>query len=1077
VATSPEDTCAACGHLVAPDAGFCGRCGAALTLACPTCGRVNARDHRFCDRCGTPFAGALAVVRPGSEPAPGERRHLTVMFCDLVDSTALSARLDPEDMRRVVRCYQARCVELITAHEGFVANYLGDGILAYFGFPTAHEEDALQAVRAALGIVGSMPDVAGEVGVADLAARVGLHTGLVVVGEMGAGRAHLAADVVGETPNLAARLQGLAGPNQVVISGSTQALVHGFVTLEPLGTPPLRGVDRPVPAFVVLGETSVQSRLDVVGRRGLTPLVGRDREMGILLECWDAVRQDEGRLAVISGEPGIGKSRLVRELREQATAGGGVVVELRGSPRFRNSTLQPIIEHLRRATGLDEATTGDDALARIEAMVSRSALPPTDAVEVLAELLEVDAGQVQHHGPLGPEARKRRTLDVLSELIIGLARERPTVLVCEDLQWMDTTTTELMSGMPERDPPAGLLIVVTHRSDHPAPWPDQPHALRIALGRLLTPEVDRIVAQLSGDQELPEVVQRQIADRTDGVPLFVEELTQMLLDTPPVGLAATAGRERSVPSTLRELLMARLDRQASAAEVAQLAATFGREVPLEFLRAIWHGDEATLTRELERLVESGLMQREGDGPTAIYAFKHALVQDVAYDSLLKSVRQAHHRTIADALDEQFRTLPSATPEIVAHHYSAAGMPERAVPYWLLAGERALARSADREAIAHLSAGLELLTALPDSRERDEQELTLLVRLGAPLMATRGYGSAEVEEVYRRALALGDGLGDMTQLFEALYGIFRMHLLRAEYFVALDVADRLVALAARSEDPELTVAASRAVGSALFYYGDDKAEALRVLQHAVATGAAHDDPGRRGPALNDVADAAITSEAYAAWTLWLQGHTADANATSDDAVARSRALGHPFTLALALSFDSWLRQFQGDVPAVRARADEVWTFAMDQGFAFWIGWASIMRGWATAAGGDGPGGAAQIRQGLVDWQATGSELGTSYFLYLLADVLGRAGDLQPAMDVLGEAVTLAGEKGEGFWLPEIHRRRAELRAELDGAAAAAEEAAWAVTLATRQGADALVARATATRDRLAADAERRTASAE
>ena len=796
VATSPDDPCPACGHLVAPDAVFCGRCGAALTLTCPACGRGNPRDHHFCDRCGAAFGGAPTEARPRSEPAPGERRHLTVMFCDLVDSTALSARLDPEDMRRVVRSYQARCVELITEHEGFVANYLGDGILAYFGFPTAHEEDALQAVRAALGIVAGMPAVAAAVGVAELAARVGLHTGLVVVGEMGAGRALLAADVVGETPNLAARLQDLAGPNQVVISGSTQALVHGFVNLDPLGAPPLRGVDRPVPAFVVLGETSAQSRLDVVGRRGLTPLVGRDVEMGILLECWDAVRQGAGRLVVISGEPGIGKSRLVRELREQVTEGGGVVVELRGSPRYRNSTLQPIIEHLRRATGLDEATTAGAALQGIEAMVSRSEQPPADAVEVLAELLEVDTGQVRHQVPLGPEARKRRTLDVLTELIVGLARERPAVLVCEDLQWVDPTTIELMGGVAEQDPPPGLLIVVTHRSDHPPPWPEQADAVRIPLSRLLSPEVDRIVAQLSGDQELPDIVQRQIADRTDGVPLFVEELTQMLLDTPSAGPASTAGRERSVPSTLRELLMARLDRQASAAEVAQLAATVGREVSLEFLRAIWRGDEATLTRELDRLVESGLMQRQGDGPTAVYTFKHSLVQDVAYDSLLKSVRQAHHRTIAEALDERFRTLPSATPEVVAHHYSAAGMPERAVPHWLLAGERALARSADREAIAHLSAGLELLTALPDSRERDEQELTLLVRLGAPLMATRGYGSAEVEDVYRRALALGDGLGDMTQLFEALYGIFRMHLLRAEYFVALDVADRLVALAAR-----------------------------------------------------------------------------------------------------------------------------------------------------------------------------------------------------------------------------------------------------------------------------------------
>ena len=684
------------------------------------------------------------------------------MFADLVGSTPLSARLDPEDMRRIVRTYQARCVEIITEHEGFVANYLGDGILAYFGFPSAHEEDALQAVRAALRIVTGMPQVAAALGMPELSARIGLHTGLVVVGEMGAGPSRLTADVVGETPNLAARLQDLAGPNQVVISGSTQALVEGFVTLEPLGAPPLKGVARPVPAFVVLTETRAQTRLDVAGRRGLTPLVGRDVEMGVLLQCWEAARRGCGGLAVISGEPGIGKSRLVLELRQQVATAGGVVVEVRGSPRYRNSTLQPIIEHLRRATGVELAKTAEDAVRRIEAMVGRSAQSPTDAVEVVAELLEIDTGLAHPQVPLGPEARKRRTLEVLTALLVGLAAEQPALLVCEDLQWIDPTTLELMTRVVDREPPPGLLTVITHRSDYALPWPDLPHAVRVLLGRLLSPEVDRIVAQLSGDRDLSDDIQRQIADRTDGVPLFVEELTQMLLDAPEGGSSPVVTLERSVPSTLRELLMARLDRQGSAAEVAQLAATVGREVPYEFLQVIWPGDVPTLDRELERLVDSGLMQRQGEGDAAVYAFKHSLVQDVAYDSLLKSVRQAHHRAIAEALEERFRAEASATPEVVAHHFGSAGMPERAVPSWLRAGERALERSADREAIAHLTTGLEMLVNLPLSRERDELELTLLVRLGAPLMATRGYGSAEVEDVYRRALALGDGLGDMTQ---------------------------------------------------------------------------------------------------------------------------------------------------------------------------------------------------------------------------------------------------------------------------------------------------------------------------
>ncbi len=414
----------------------------------------------------------------------------------------------------------------------------------------------------------------------------------------------------------------------------------------------------------------------------------------------------------------------------------------------------------------------------------------------------------------------------------------------------------------------------------------------------------------------------------------------------------------------------------------------------EFLRTIWRGDLPTLDRELERLVDSGLMQRLGDGDATVYAFKHALVQDVAYDSLLRSVRLDHHQAIAEALEERFLAAAARPPPRSSPTTSARpGCPSGRSPTGCgRASGRWSARPTTRPSRTSPPV-VELLGSLPASRERDELELAMLVRLGAPLMATRGYGSAEVEEVYRRALALGDGLGDMTQLFEALYGIFRMHLLRAEYFVALDVADRLVALAARSDRPELKVAASRAVGSVLVYCGDDKAEALRALQHAIATDAAYGDSDRRGPALNDVADAAVASQAYAAWTLWLQDRTDEANAMSDAAVAHARALGHPFTLALALSFDSWLRQFQGDVAAVRARADEVWTFAIEQGFGFWIGWASIMRGWATAGEGDLTSGAGQIRQGLVDWQATGSQLGTTYFLALLADVLGQAGEVR------------------------------------------------------------------------------------
>ena len=658
------------------------------------------------------------------------------MFVDLVGSTPLSGRLDPEDLRKVVHGYHSLCVTTISAHDGFVANYQGDGILAYFGFPVAHEEDAVQAVRAGLRIIEALPALAAELKIDDLAARVGVHTGLVVVGEVVSGPSNMPADVVGEALNIASRVQSLAEPGQVVITGSTRALVDGFVTVEPLGTQSLRGVDKPMSLFVVRGETSARSRLEAAGGRTKTLFVGRDTEMGVLLRCWDATRTGSGQVVVISGEPGIGKSRLVLELREHVKADGGAVVGMRGSPRLRNSAMQPIIDHLRRALGLETSTTTvvDDALGRIEQLIARSSNPPPGAVDVIAELLEVDTGAEHPQVPLGPEARRRQTLDVLMGLLLGLADERPTLLVCDDVQWFDPTTVDLMAELLAGRRLNGLLVVITHRSDHSLPWPAIDGAVALALGGLRPEEVDRVVAELCDGRELPADLQRQIADRTDGVPLFVEETTQMLLDVAQDAVGVNVALNRAVPSTLRDLLMARLDRQGSAIEVAQLAAAFGREVPGEFLRAIWPGDQARLERGLEHLVASGLLQRQRGVESVTYVFKHALVQDVAYDSLLRSTRVAHHRVIAEALAE--RPDAKQNPELVAHHFASAAMPERALHFWLLAGDRALERSADREAVAHLTAGLELMPELPPGKPRDEQELTLLVRLGAPLMATR-----------------------------------------------------------------------------------------------------------------------------------------------------------------------------------------------------------------------------------------------------------------------------------------------------------------------------------------------------
>ncbi len=1070
--------CSGCGRIANPGAEFCGGCGSPLPRRCAECGHANPADNLFCEGCGQrltraasgPPAPAVVATPPPVAPVAvaeraGERRYLTVMFCDLVGSTALSASLDPEDMRRVIQAYQARCLEVITAYDGSVAQYLGDGILAYFGYPAAHEDDAADAVRAALAVTRAMAPLAEELGVGHLAARVGLHTGLVVVGEMvGPGDAPFGADVlaIGATPNIAARLQGLAQPGEVVIGESTAELVAGYFVLESMGTPELRGASRPIEVLRVIGETSARSRLDVRLSRGLIPLVGRDREIGHLESAWHAAQGGAGSVILVDGEPGIGKSRLVLELFENVVGAGSPVVDLRCSPRHTNSVLHPIVNLLQRLLQPVEAAAPEDPVERLERLVVGSGLELSDGVPVIASL--VGLALPEHYPPLptSPEVLKERTRSVLTRLILGRAANGLLLLV-EDVQWVDPTSQEVISELLEAAAGRGVLAILTRRSGTSPDWPAEPD-VTFTLGRLDVSAIGAMVGEIAGGDDGRDALVREVVARADGVPLYIEELTAMLLELPAdddEGAVQPTGP--AVPSTLRDLLMARLDGIGPAAEVARLASCVGRDVPYSFLRLLWNHDETVLVGHLQTLLDSGLMRRRGDGATRGYLFKHALVQEVAYETLLKSDRQRHHLAIAEAME---RTSDSTTyaPDLLAHHFADAGLPERAVPYALAAGLRAIEQSANREAVAHLLGCLDLVHELPASTERDQLELKVLVHLGAPMMATRGYGSVEVEDVYRRAQELGTALGDPQPLFEALYGMYRMHLLRAEYPIALGICDRLVELAELSGRPAFQVAAQRAVGSAQVYEGDDLDAALQHLTAAVLIDQHRPDVPdarlRQGLELNDVADPAIVSLAYGAWVLWLRDDGAGARAMSDDAVARAARLGHPFTISLATCFDLWLRQFDGEVGDVAARAEAATSYALEQGFDFWLGWAALLHGWAVARLGAPEDGIVVMRKGLVDWQATGSRLGTSYFLTLLADGQALAGHTEQAIETLAESEKFGLEFQEHFWLPETYRLRAELVAPADPDAAK-ELLHRAVTLAGRQGSVVLGRRAAET----------------
>ena len=697
----------------------------------------------------TPEVSTAAPSPPATPgPAAAERRQLTVMFCDLVDSTRLAGQLDPEDLRDVVRAYQAACAEAVRHFGGHIAQYLGDGLLIYFGYPLAHEDDAPRAVHTALAILEAMQQLNSRLERerrVRLAVRLGIHTGLVVVGEIGGGdrQEQLA---LGETPNIAARLQRLAAPDTVVISAATQQLVQGLFTCQALGTHALKGVSQPIAVYQVLGASAAQSRFEATVTTGLTPLVGREEEVGLLRRRWEQVAEGHGQVVVLSGEAGIGKSRLVQELRQWSEHTGGRRLTFRCSPYAQQSALYPVIDHLQRALQWQRDDTPAAKLAKLEQGLRGYRLSQPEAVPLFAALLSLPHPEAYPPLTLSPQRQKQRTWEALVAWLLEEAERQPVLAIWEDLHWADPSTLEWLGGLLEQVPTVRLLTLLTHRPEFRPPWPPRSHIIPLALTRLTRPQIEAMVTRMAGGKPLPATVVQQIVARTDGVPLFVEELVKTVLET---GLVQEEADRYvlsgplpalAIPATLHDALMARLDRLGPAKGVAQLGAVLGREFAYDLLQAVAPMDEPTLQHSLVQLVEAELLYQRGQPPQATYIFKHALVQDAAYQSLLRTTRQQYHQHIAQMLESQFLETVETQPELVAQHYTEAGRTEQAIPYWQRAGQQALQRLANLEAVRHLSTALELLASLPETPARPRQELDLHLALGPGLIATKGSGA-------------------------------------------------------------------------------------------------------------------------------------------------------------------------------------------------------------------------------------------------------------------------------------------------------------------------------------------------
>jgi TOMM system kinase/cyclase fusion protein len=1068
--------CISCGFDNPDGMNFCGKCATSLGPGCPNCGFRNPAGFDYCGKCAAPISQSKEAQLPTKEtPTPdAERRQITVMFCDVVGSTALSEKLDPEDMQQLMQEYQEACAKVIKRFEGYIAKYLGDGILVYFGYPKAHEDDAQRAVRAGLEIIRD----AGAMSYASSAqpsthtthespvqphlqqpiqVRVGIHTGLVVAGEMGIKEKRETMAIVGDTPNIAARLQGLAEPDTVLMSSFTYKLVEGYFECTNLGPHNLKGISSPMTVYRAIKESDVQSRLEVAVSRGLTPLIGRKQEIELLLERWDRIKHYMGQVVLLSGEAGIGKSRLVRALKEGLANESFVSIENRCSPYYQNSALYPVIDHLERLLEFKRQDSHQQKLHKLEKTIEMYDFPRQDMVPLFSSLLSIPLNDQYPPLNLTPERQKQKTTEALIAWLLEETEKQPVLYIVEDLHWVDPSTLEYLTLLIEQVATARIFALFTFRPDFTPPWPMRSHLNQIMIGRLAQKQVKLMVERVANNKALPPELLQNIIAKTDGVPLYVEELTKMVLESGLLeeknGKYKLTGPlpQLAIPATLHDSLMARLDR-ITTGEVCGLAATLGRSFTYELIDAVSSHEESVLQTELNRLVDAELIYQRGLPPNSSYMFKHALIQEAAYQSLLKSKRRKYHEKVAQVLNERFQDIRENQPEILAHHYTEAGLIEEAIEHWKKAGLKSRERSANVEAISHLNKGLELLKALPENNHRAHKELGLQTVIGPAWMALRGYAAPEVEQAYTRARALCEQIGETSHLFAVLWGLWLMHHVRANLKTAHELGDQLLQLAQQVEDPPLLVEAHRNLGATLFGLG----EFIRAQTHLEKSQALYDSQRHRFHVSLFGQDPGVASLSYGSWILWLRGYPDQALERVYEALTLAQELSHPFSIAYATTWTAWVHQLRREGKGVHEQAKAATALCAEQAFEQWGAWATSLLGWGLTELGQMEEGIPQIRQGLAKSQATGAELLRPYYLSLLAEAYGKAGLAKEGVTVLDEAIDTVNRNSERLHEAEIYRTKGELLLNLsEGNTAEAEKSfRKSLMVAQAQGAKSL-----------------------
>ncbi len=1017
---------------------FCTQCGARFPIICPRCGGSIVAGSEFCGECGANLStvalpqsshdvsadaeSSRSVEVPNGITPGGERRHLTVLFCDIVESTALAKLLDPEDLGDITSTYYEHCGNAIEHFDGVIASYLGDGIMALFGYPRAHEDDAERAIHAALKIIDVVKTFVSKKHPA-IRVRIGIATGIVVVGEDKIHALTKEKAVVGEAPNMAAHIQAVADPNSVVISDETRRLVGDVFVLDRLDLTNLKGSKGRATVWRVLGEKENLSRF-AAHAGALTNFVGRDQEVALLVDRWQQASQNEGQVVLLAGEAGIGKSRIIESFRQSISDEPQIAIHYQCSPYHVDSALYPIMIEFERAAKLNMNDAPVLRLEKLELLLRQGGAKLEETVPLIAALLSIPLDDRYSSPDIDPQRRKERTLNALVDRFADLASRRPVLVIVEDLHWADPTTLDLFSRAMLRFSEMRVLLIMTYRPEFKVPSTLQAHVTALLLNRLGRRHCRAIIESIAKGKSLPTNVMEQIIAKTDGVPLFVEELTKTVLES---GLLqeeddawTPAGpiQDIAIPATLQDSLLARLDRSPMIKEVAQLGAAIGREFSYDLLAAVSPMHESDLKSALGKLARAELVFARGVPPTATYVFKHALVQDAAYETLLKTKRQQLHGRIAKVLEGRFSEVMQTQPEILAHHYTQAGLTETAVTWWDKAGDEAIRRSANMEAVRHFSRALKLLQNARESREQEGLELAIRIKLSGPLIATGGYVTPELAENYARAWCLCEKLREDRSAFPVMYGQWVIPYVRGDMAAALTNSERFLRRAEQQNDTGLLMMGHRIYGSSHVWRGDTLTGSEH-LRHALSLYRApeHDQ-------LAYIFSQHPRAAALAHLCLALQhlGFLDQAMDAGWEAIAEAKRFGHFNSIAYSLCFVSLLIMLRKDVPALKNTARELMQLAQQHHAAYWSLWAEPMLGWITAQEGNIEAGIRQMSKSTEELQKQKANLWVPQTLLLEAEILGNAAQYQRAYALLDAAQALIEPLDQRFYEAELHRVR-------------------------------------------------------